>query len=66
MSKLSETQQQCVGSCADNSSVKELVANLDNQDELDRINKHRGEDNDMEWLNTLIKAAIVLRCSAYE
>ena len=58
-----EAHEDCIGGYADNCWTHQLVGYLDNQKQLDKLNKHRNENRDMKWFNTLIKSAIILRHS---
>jgi hypothetical protein len=48
-------------SYADNTHTEKLRTFLDNQEELDRLNKHRNTNWDMDVFNAVIEYALQLR-----
>ena len=53
-----------VGSYANNCTREKLCKMIDNPEELDRLNKHRGTNWDQSRLNAVLKSAIITRAIA--
>ena len=50
-----------VGSYANNCTREKLCKMIDNPEELDRLNKHRGTNWNQSRLNAVLKSAIIAR-----